>query len=371
MRNPKKINQIVMMAFVFCFVLSLAYPVFAGASQPKEISSDLRSPKNVSDDEFVPKGLSGEPVEYSITEDDKLDIIVWKYIRQEKVDAKSGEKEYLIGKGDTLEISVWQWPDMLKDVIVRPDGKMSYPLVGDVDVEGVSLTKLRDILTDKLKDYIKEPQVSVMVKQFGAASLYGAGYTGKIVDLPFVKIDDLSTTEIVRPDGKISLPFLGDVEVRGLTLEEAAEKINQGVSSFVKDTHTTVSVEEFGGRKVIILGEVVQPGVYKVSGEITLLETIALAQGYTDDAILRSVLVIRGKLNKPEAKVINLLPVIKNGDLTNNIPIHGGDIVYVPKSHISNLNHVLTQLIGPLSTSASAVPEIRTIRQGTSYGVKK
>jgi polysaccharide export outer membrane protein len=350
---------------IFCVVFSLPSLAFAFAQRQKTISAELRKPKALSE----PEKLSVPTVEYEITEDDQLDITVWKHVQQEEVDAKSGKKEYLINKGDTLEISVWQWPDMLKDVIVRPDGKISYPLVGDIDVEGVTLTKLRDILYEKLKDYIREPQVSVMVKQFGLSTVYGAGYTGKIIDLPFVKIDDLSSIEIVRPDGKISFPLLGDFEVRGLTVDQVAQKINTSISLQVKDTYTTVSIEKFGGRKIIILGEVEQPGVYSVTGKITLLETIALAQGYTNDAILRSVLVIRGKMDKPEAKIVNLLPVIKKGDLSNNIPIFGGDIVYVPKSHISNINYILNQIIGPLSTSASAVPEIRTIRMGTS--VKK
>jgi len=360
---------------ISCLALFCSEPVCAAYPRLQEMSSDLRMPQQnpqapqtaIADDAFLPKNRpSGEQVEYLITEDDQLDITVWKYIKQEEENKETGKKEYLINKGDTLEISVWQWPDLLKDVIVRPDGKISYPLAGEIDAEGITLTGLRDILTAKLKDYIREPQVSVMVKQFGVATIYGAGYTGKIVDLPFVKIDDLSTTEIVLPDGTISYPFLGDVAVRGLTLNQAAEKINSSISSFMKDTHTTVSIKEFGGRKIIILGEVTQPGVYKISGEITLLETIALAQGYTRDAILRSVLVIRGKLTNPEAKTINLLPIITKGDLRNNIMIHGGDIIYVPKSHISNINYILNQIIGPLSTSANAVPEIRTIKMGTS-----
>ncbi|MDP3142873.1 MAG: polysaccharide biosynthesis/export family protein [Candidatus Omnitrophota bacterium] len=365
MRNLKIIKQIVIPLSIFCVVFSLPSLAFAFAQRQKVISAELRKPKALSESEK----LSAPAIEYEITEDDQLDITVWKYVQQEEVDAKSGKKEYLINKGDTLEISVWQWPDMLKDVIVRPDGKISYPLTGDIDVEGITLTKLRDILNEKLKDYIREPQISVMVKQFGISTVYGAGYTGKIIDLPYVKIDDLSSLEIVRPDGKISFPLLGDLEVRGLTVDQAAQKINKSISSYVKDAYTTVSIEKFGGRKIIILGEVTQPGVYSVTGKITLLETIALAQGYTNDAILRSVLVIRGKMDKPEAKIVNLLPVIKKGDLSNNIAIFGGDIVYVPKSHISNINYILNQIIGPLATSASAVPEIKTIRMGTS--VKK
>src|SRR3989338_8788702 len=126
-----------------------------------------------------------------------------------------------------------------------------------------------------------------LVRQFGSA-LYGAGYAGKIVDLPFVKIDDLSTSQIVRHDGKISFPLLGDIVVKGLTLVQLSQKLNERISSFITNSEVTVSIKQFGGRKVVVLGAVHSPGVYKPSGEITLLEAIALAQGYTKDAILKN-----------------------------------------------------------------------------------
>lgn len=369
MRNPKKINQIVIMAVIF----SLAYstpPVFALGRRHKEISSDLRKPQGLKLSPAEEISLINPP-EYFLGEDDVLDISVWQYRRPpEQKENKAGKEEYLIARGDTLEISVWQWPDMLKDVIVRPDGKISYPLVGDIDAEGITLTRLRDILTEKLKDYIKSPQVSIMVKQFGV-SIYGAGYTGKIIELPFVKIDELSTTQLVRPDGKITFPPLGDIEVKGLTVNQLSQILMEKISTLIKDIRVTVSIKQFGGRKIIVLGEVTSPGVYKPSGEVTLLEAIALAGGYTKDAILRNVVVISGALDKPEPKVYNVLATIKNGDLSQNAIVRVGNIVYVPASHISNINHILTQLIGPLSTASSAVPEIRTIRQGTSFGVKK
>lgn len=360
--NSKRLKHLVVLALC---VGIFGFPSFVYAASRKDqaIELTLKELQNTS----LPKSDSTTPKqpEYVLGEDDVLDITIWKILQpQEK--KEGGEEVYLINEGDTLEISVWQWPDLLKDVIVRPDGKISFPLVGDLRAEGMALEELQGILTDKLKDYIKSPQVSVMVKQFGA-TVYGAGYTGKIVDLPFAKIDDLSGEQVVRPDGRISIPLLGEFEARYLTLPQLTQKIKARVATLVKDSEVTVTIKRFGGRKLIVLGAVAQPGVYDVTGELTLLEAIAVAQGYTRDAILKNVVVIDyDKKGKPEAKVYNVLAAMKRGDLTQNVILNGGEVIYVPVSHISNLSYVLNQMIAPLLTSSSAPSAIRAIRIGTS-----
>lgn len=71
---------------------------------------------------------------------------------------------YLIAVGDLLHVSVWQVDNLSRDVAVRPDGKISYPLAGDLPAEGMTLTELRQLLTDRLKLYVREPQVTVELK---------------------------------------------------------------------------------------------------------------------------------------------------------------------------------------------------------------
>ena len=78
------------------------------------------------------------------------------------------EREYYLDIGDVLDISVWQIPDLSRsEVIVRPDGKISFPLIGDVKTVGLTLTQLDNIVTEKLKTYVKSPEVSVMITRFG------------------------------------------------------------------------------------------------------------------------------------------------------------------------------------------------------------
>lgn len=82
---------------------------------------------------------------------------------------------YRVGVEDELGISVWHEPDMSANVVVRPDGMITLPLLNDVKVTGLTTSELQDMLTDKLKDFLKEPQVSVIVRQIRSRKVYLLG----------------------------------------------------------------------------------------------------------------------------------------------------------------------------------------------------
>ncbi|MBU2540534.1 MAG: polysaccharide biosynthesis/export family protein [Candidatus Omnitrophica bacterium] len=299
--------------------------------------------------------------EYTIGDFDVLQIKVWQGITKPKRKTNKqalGDSEYLIAKGDTLNIYVWQWAELYRDVIVRPDGRISFPLVGDIIVEGITLTELDEIITELLKEYIRYPEVSIMIIGFGQSS-FG---TKNI-------FEDIPGEVIVRPDGRISFPFVGEVMARGMTLRELDDRLTQELSTFIDSPEVYVNLSGIGGKRVIVLGEVTNPGVFKPKDNARLLDVIAMAEGYTDDAALNSVILIRGGLDKPQAKRINLVNIIKKGNLKDNIYIQAEDIIYIPKTFISDLNYALEQLIGPLVSSGSAVTSIKTIRGRTTPDV--
>jgi len=366
MYKSNKINQIVYVLIAGLFLCSDYVYAVTEKTAIKEFG--LREPEGVLREESIAKAGIPKPLEYVINEEDAVDITVWQMIGILEEEGEEGEqREYTITKGDVLEISVWQWPDLAKDVIVRPDGKISFPLVGDIDVEGLTLTKLDEILTAKLSDYIKAPQVSVMIKSFGGISFGGVPQEEAVsIAIPFIKIDDLSTEVIVRSDGRISLPLIGDIQASGLTLSELKNVTTEKLKRYIKDPEVSISVKAFGGKKIIILGEVGSPGVYKPTGNVDIVEIIALAGGYTQDAVLRSVMVVRGDLDNPVAIRLNVNNAIKKGDLSQNIMIQPNDIVYVPRKFIKDVNYFLNNLLGPLTAASSAVGPIKTIRIGPS-----
>jgi polysaccharide export outer membrane protein len=92
---------------------------------------------------------------------------------------------YLIQPGDLLQISVWKEKDLSQDVLVRPDGGLSFPLAGDLPASGHSVEELRLALTARLKGFIPDPVVTVAVKQIGGNQIYVLGKVNRPGQFPF------------------------------------------------------------------------------------------------------------------------------------------------------------------------------------------
>lgn len=195
---------------------------------------------------------------------------------------KPQQISYRIGIGDILEVSVWRNTDLDKNVIVRPDGVISYPLVGDIPAVGLTLTEIDDKLTEALRDYVRNPVVSV-------------------------------------------------------------------------------AVIKFGGTKVVVLGEVKGPGIYSPPGGGSIIDVIALAGGFTKRAVQRRTFLIRGGLGNPEIYRLNLARIFK-GDLSQNVALRSNDIIFVPRTLIAKWNDVLEQITPTLSTTLLGTSVTRDIK---------
>ena len=112
--------------------------------------------------------------------------------------------EYIIGPEDVLEVSVWRTPDLSREVVVRPDGRISLPLIGDVMAVGSTTTELRDDITEKLKAYKENPTVAIIVKVIKSYffTIQGAiGGGGREQSLGGGKIPLLTYTTLVQAIG--------------------------------------------------------------------------------------------------------------------------------------------------------------------------
>lgn len=172
---------------------------------------------------------------------------------------------------------------------------------------------------------------------------------GDVLDISLWKVPDLSSPEvIVRPDGKISLPLIGDIQAVGLTLTGLDAEITEKYALYVREPQVSVMIKKFGGSKVVVLGDVKIPGVYSFSGAIRLAEAIALAGDTTKYAVRNNILVIRGDIhNNPEIISANMISFIKNGRLGENVLIQPQDVVFVPRSIIGNISSFL-ETISPI-----------------------
>ncbi len=137
---------------------------------------------------------------------------------------------------------------------------------------------------------------------------------------------DLSGPVGVRPDGKITLPLIGDVQAGGLTPEKLAAVITEGFSKFVTSPEVMVQVASVNSKKYFMSGEVQRPGSYPLVVPTTVLEAISIAGGLRDYAKAKDILIIRA----PKRFKFNYRDVIKGKNLSQDILLENGDHIFVP-----------------------------------------
>jgi len=176
---------------------------------------------------------------------------------------------------------------------------------------------------------------------------------------------DLTKDVVVGPDGQISFPLVGRIVAAGLTIEQLEEKIRKKLSEFVKNPQVSIIMREFSGNKIVVLGDVNYPGIYTYNGTVNLIEAIALAGDFTDQAHRESVLVIHGNLTekKPEVKRINMSKVISRGAIKEDIVLKPNDVIFVPRTFISNFNKAMDDLSNILNNATNMLSIRREIRR--------
>jgi polysaccharide export outer membrane protein len=166
-----------------------------------------------------------------------------------------------------------------------------------------------------------------------AAPNVGADYQLGPTDVISVVVwgeKDLSTEVVIRPDGKISLPLINDVEAAGLTTEQLRRRITELAKRFVETPVVTVVVKQVNNNRAFVTGQVMRPGPYVLSGPTTVLQIIALAGGFTEFADKNHVLITRLENGRQQAFEFNYTQVIKKRDLSQNLILKPGDTVVVP-----------------------------------------
>jgi polysaccharide biosynthesis/export protein len=130
-----------------------------------------------------------------------------------KAEVKAGEvSSYLVQPGDVLMISVWKEPDLQAEVLVRPDGGLSFPLVGDLKAENRSVEELQAQLGDKLKKYIPDPVVTVVVKVTGGNRIYVVGKVNRPGEYPLYRPLDVMQA-LSLAGGTTPFAALNDIEI--------------------------------------------------------------------------------------------------------------------------------------------------------------
>jgi polysaccharide export outer membrane protein len=144
------------------------------------------------------------------------------------------------------------------------------------------------------------------------------------------KEPDMSGTVPVRPDGKISLPLVGDVQATGLTPMELTAQLTTLLKKYVTDPRVTVTVTNVNSRRVYILGQVGRPGAYPLAPEMTVLQALSTAGGLNQFAAADKIYVLRNDSSGQVKLAFQYKQVIKGRKPEQNVVLKPGDTIVIP-----------------------------------------
>ena len=167
----------------------------------------------------------------------------------------------------------------------------------------------------------------------------------------------------VRPDGKISIDLIGDIQAAGRTPFEIAQAIKQEISRFKRDASVNVTVVDSPSQFVTIYGEVLRPGTFPLTTETRVSEAIGQVGGTRPFASLNRIRVIR--TNGARTEVIEIrLKDIQRGDLSSNVVVEEGDLIVVPPTVLARVGYAFQMLLFPLQPLISGASAAGSIGSG-------
>jgi len=260
--------------------------------------------------------------------------------------------DYIIGEGDGLDVSVWGVKDLDVNVKVRPDGKITIPGIGDVMASGFTPKQLQGELSTKLKDLVKNPIVTVSVKEITNSKVYifGSGVNSGVYDLnrkttllqllcaigPAIngatssagpgapagvaKVADFKRAYLLRNSKKIKENFY-NLFINGDTGDDIA-----------LESQDSIYIPQLLERNIYVLGEVNNPKFIEYREGISVMEAILEAGGFTKFAKQNDTAILRKERGKDISISVKAKDLLKDGDLTQNVKLKPGDYVIVKES---------------------------------------
>ena len=152
-----------------------------------------------------------------------------------------------------------------------------------------------------------------------------------VLGILFWRDPDMTGDVTVRPDGIITLPLLKDIKAAGLTPEELKDIITKAAAKYIEEPNVSVVVRQINSRNVFVTGSVGRPGPYPLSGQMTVLQLIAVAGGLNEFADKSNITIVRGEAGKPPQTFrFNYKDVSRGKNMQQNIILKPGDTVTVP-----------------------------------------
>ena len=170
---------------------------------------------------------------------------------------------------------------------------------------------------------------AVQAQQTGVGLEYRIG-PEDVLHISVWKEEDLDREVLVRPDGGISFPLAGDLQVSGRTPIEVQDEIRSRLQRYVPDAEVTVSIEKVSGYTIFVLGEVEEPGQFTLGRYVDVVQALTLSGGFTPYANKCSIQILRRQDGREVTYKFDFRSVSRGRNLDQNIILQSGDVVLVP-----------------------------------------
>jgi len=256
---------------------------------------------------------------------------------------------YLLGPGDVIQISVWGYPELTNVITVRPDGKVSFPLIKEIIATGMTPEELRQEINKQLCQVIKDAQISLIVINFRTINVSVLGevskpglysLTERVDVLKAISAAGGLTAEAGLRNATI---IRKNQEITPLDLEKLFIQ-NDLTQNYLLDSGDSLYIPKaFAITNISVAGEVNSPGFYSLEGKVDVLKAISACRGLTQKAGFKNAIIT--KLND-EIIQVDLEKLLIQNDLTQNYPLESGDSLFVPLTLEKNV-YVLGEVKSP------------------------
>ena len=263
------------------------------------------------------------------------------------------DNEYRLGPGDVFAFLVRGRADVSRDeIIVSPDGDVSLPRVGIIQVHGKTCKELTELFSKLLCVYYDKPEVTLVMKKFSNNRVFVLGrvanpgtvsFQGKGTLLEALSLAGGLPTDQTKSFLSRCMIVRNNEMVMWIDLKELLERGNMGLNARLQNGDV-IFIPQSEDQLAYVLGQVKAPGVVVLRSEMTLLDAIMTSGGPTPGANTSDIFIVRTSQGKGAVERVNMKDIIAKGDFRKNYSLNDGDIFYVPETGLSKLNYFATQI---------------------------
>ena len=269
-------------------------------------------------------------LEYRAQPGDKITVSFMRNLR----DTES--EQYRLQLGDEIQIVVQDREDLSRTAVVAPDGNIYLANLEPIPASGKTLKELSQIASEKYQPLVRSARVTVIPVRF-------AGKIGALLSELAGPSRPGSTYETsIGVDGQAVFPQLGFLKIAGQTPQELNGLLQEKYAAIMPGVEATVNVAGGASRLLTLLGELRRPGSFEIAGTVSLTTALGLAEGWLPSAHLQDIILVQ---KRDGQVIISKYDLKKDLMVASQLQLVGGDMVFVPRSAITDLNVFVDQYI--------------------------